>query len=218
MVNPDTSGELDDHYRATHDKMTGLLNREGLDERLDYLIDNYPGNFGVLMIDLDDVKKTNNIEGHDSGDELITQAAEAIGEVTRQDDVDPGEDREPDTLAIGREAARRGGDEFILAVPGVNTPEKMEVVQRRVAESLERKGVRASMGGALHQRNMDKSLLLSLADHVMYKEKDRQKLGRQSAAQLSAIKRIGAIIAEHEIDPYDVAAVLTALERLKSNN
>lgn len=218
MVSPDTSGELDDHYRATHDKMTGLLNREGLDERLDYLIDNYPGDFAVLMIDLDDVKRTNDIEGHDNGDELITQAAEAIGEVTRQDDVDPGEDREPDTLAIGREAARRGGDEFILPLPGVNTPEKMRIVEGRVAESLERRGVRASIGGAIHQRNMDKSLLLSLADRVMYKEKDNQKINRQSAGQLSAIKRIGAIIAEHELDPYDIPAVLTALERRKSKN
>ncbi|HVX58306.1 MAG TPA: GGDEF domain-containing protein [Candidatus Saccharimonadales bacterium] len=209
------SNEIDDRYHVTHDAMTGLLNRRGLDERLDYLIDRYPGGFAVLMIDLDDVKRTNDLEGHDMGDSLIKQAADAIGEVTRQEDVDPGDDRELDTLALGRlsEAARTGGDEFILPLPGVDDLEKLVIVRERVDERLAKAGINASIGGAVHENGMDASGLLSRADAEMYIDKDDRKINRQSEIQISVIKHIGTLIAEHEINPHDIPAVLAALDR-----
>lgn len=209
MSSPDSSPqvETDDHYRAVHDQLTGLLNREGLNDGLDNLISTRPGRFAILLVDLDDVKKVNDTQGHPVGDELIVRASRIFQETVRQD----GEKRDNDIVATGREA-RTGGDEFVLLFPGIDNQEDLQAVQDRLNENLAAGGVNASVGGQVHRDAMTAAELLTLADVAMYKDKERRKIERYSVEQREVIEHIGSVALVHEIDPRDIPAVLSALK------
>lgn len=89
---------------ATHDDLTGLLNRsafnETLGQRLDELTDQ-EGSFAILCLDIDNFKNINDVLGDTYGDTLLA----AVGERLR------GAVRDSDMLF------RMGGDEFIIFVP-----------------------------------------------------------------------------------------------------
>ncbi|HET7060244.1 MAG TPA: GGDEF domain-containing protein [Candidatus Saccharimonadales bacterium] len=222
MTSPDlTPPEVDDHYLATHDHLTGLLNRRGMDEQLDIFLEEYPGHFAALMVDLDELKKTNAQQGYDNGSELVKHAALTLQVATRHHD----EEREAkdnlrkkefhdDVLSISRHSqeARMGGDEFLLLLPCVDTPEKLAIVGERVRQKLKVESIRASVGGAVHQRPMQPSELLSLADFAMRADKEKRKLGRYTPEQHEAVLYIGSIASDHNIDPFDISSLLIALE------
>lgn len=90
----------DIQYRASHDLLTGLLNRGEFQKRLSQrLVDPITRNMSYLFFfDLDHFKRVNDTYGHDAGDKLLR----SIGQLLRE--------------AGGNDAdiARHGGDEFIL--------------------------------------------------------------------------------------------------------
>src|SRR5574337_194287 len=96
---------------ATHDELTGLLNRRGLEEAFNRLVGERPGGFSAVCIDLDDTKSINDAVGHQAGDEYIARAADILSASVR---AHPAK-RQPDSVA----AARVGGDEFSLFLTGV---------------------------------------------------------------------------------------------------
>ncbi len=86
---------------ATHDAMTGLLNRAAALQTLTRDLgrrrrEDDP--MAVLFVDLDGLKTINDTHGHDVGDAAIVATAEALGRATRQGDI----------------VARLGGDEFLV--------------------------------------------------------------------------------------------------------
>jgi two-component system CheB/CheR fusion protein len=88
-------------YQATHDALTGLLNRRELLIRLEQSLRRARGgehDGALLYIDLDQFKVLNNTSGHTAGDELLRQMADLITRQLRQGDV----------------VARLGGDEFAV--------------------------------------------------------------------------------------------------------
>jgi GGDEF domain-containing protein len=89
-------------YAATHDSMTGLLNRAGLFKLMDSGEVDYPTSdrpWYVTSLDVDGLKAVNDTAGHLAGDKLIQSAAKMIQHAA--------------ILAIGY-AARTGGDEFVI--------------------------------------------------------------------------------------------------------
>lgn len=93
------SGEM--NYRATHDALTGLVNRSEFESRLRQLIlksRDDESNHALLYIDLDQFKLVNDSCGHSVGDQMLQQAAKLFAEAVRS----------RDTLA------RLGGDEFAI--------------------------------------------------------------------------------------------------------
>lgn len=92
-------------WQATHDSLTGLVNRREFELQLKQLIDlarQENINNALLYIDLDQFKVVNDTCGHTAGDELLRQVTYIIGDTTRQ----------ADTLA------RLGGDEFGVLLRG----------------------------------------------------------------------------------------------------
>lgn len=88
-------------YHATHDAMTGLLNRREFDRRVNEAMDatRAEGRSYVLCyLDLDRFKAINDICGHMAGDELLRQIGARLRDVVRPDDA----------------VARIGGDEFAV--------------------------------------------------------------------------------------------------------
>ncbi len=92
--------------RASHDEMTGLLNRHGVAVQLRRAVSRARGGSVSLLIalDLDGFKAINDTYGHEAGDEALR----VVGKRLREE------------IRIGDAAARIGGDEFalVLCVPG----------------------------------------------------------------------------------------------------
>ncbi len=111
-------------HLAFHDSLTGLPNRSLFTDRLQRAIaeaERKKESVVVMFVDLDDFKKVNDSFGHHVGDKVIQGAALRLKKCLR--DIDS--------------IARLGGDEFTLLVPHIGEREDIEVIARRLIESLD---------------------------------------------------------------------------------
>jgi diguanylate cyclase (GGDEF)-like protein/PAS domain S-box-containing protein len=147
-------------YLSMHDSLTGLYNRRYFEEQLVRFDtpENHP--LCVIMGDVNDLKLTNDIFGHSSGDLSIVHSANAIQNVCRPVDI----------------AARWGGDEFVLLLPQTNAAQA-ESVCRRIHEEMALRHVAAlqcsmSLGFSI-KLNTDEDIwhILTNAEQKMYAEK-----------------------------------------------
>lgn len=107
-------------YRATHDALTGLSNREGLERALGTSDDSVTHRRGLLYVDVDDFKRINDAQGHRVGDEVLVRLGRLLGAHVRPTDT----------------IARLGGDEFVIALEGIERDEEIVRVARRLLRSL----------------------------------------------------------------------------------
>ena len=171
-------------YQATHDELTGLLNRRGLENSLDQLTHEMPGDFSVSFIDLDGLKQVNDTQGHAAGDLLIRNASDVLAHSTRTADAE--QPRPHDVVSL----ARIGGDEFVLLFPGVNDQEKLNIIQNRIQNNLQRVGIKASIDGKPHEHGERAKDLLDAADQKMMRNKAERK--RQEFEALPRRKQLAA--------------------------
>ena len=85
-------------FQATHDSLSGLINRFGFNQALDEQLSWPQGNHGLCFLDLDLFKVINDTCGHAAGDELISEIANVLRRAL------------PDNALV----ARIGGDEFTI--------------------------------------------------------------------------------------------------------
>jgi diguanylate cyclase (GGDEF)-like protein len=163
----DRSRELS--QQAVTDLLTGLPNRKGINEHLIELLgtERNPGtkpSLALLFLDLDHFKEVNDVMGHMAGDAVLRIAAERLRE----------------TMPRGAFAARWGGDEFVVVLPGIRRAEQAQMVaeQLRAALSvpvqLEQRVARigCSIGVALApQHGTSPEALIIAADHAVYSAK-----------------------------------------------
>ena len=112
--------------QAHTDALTGLANRRGLQIALDAALHPpRPGaetrGFALAQIDLDRFKAVNDIMGHDAGDTVLRHVAGVLRTVTRGGDT----------------AARVGGDEFVLILPGLTQIAALERLAQRIIDGIE---------------------------------------------------------------------------------
>jgi diguanylate cyclase (GGDEF)-like protein/PAS domain S-box-containing protein len=115
------SGEMS--YRATHDPLTGLVNRAEFETRLRRVLDKAHedrSEHALLYIDLDQFKLVNDACGHSVGDQLLQQVAKLLREGVRA----------RDTLA------RLGGDEFAIILEHC-TGEQAQRVAQKICDRME---------------------------------------------------------------------------------
>jgi diguanylate cyclase (GGDEF)-like protein/PAS domain S-box-containing protein len=96
-------------HLAHHDPLTDLPNRYSLQERLAQalaLVARSGRKLALMLIDLDNFKTINDTLGHPTGDRLLVQVAQRLGEFVRQSDF----------------VARLGGDEFVIVLPDIESP------------------------------------------------------------------------------------------------
>jgi diguanylate cyclase (GGDEF)-like protein/PAS domain S-box-containing protein len=169
-------------HRAFHDGLTGLPNRLLFQDRAAHALARAKREgtmTGVLFVDLDDFKVTNDTMGHSVGDELLVAAGVRLAAVVRESDT----------------AARLGGDEFALLVEHLADAAAVEAFAERVVRVFEEPFdlvngsviTTATVGVATTDDSADVDELLRHADLALYAAKSAGKRQwRRYAPVLSA--------------------------------
>jgi diguanylate cyclase (GGDEF)-like protein/PAS domain S-box-containing protein len=177
---------------ATHDALTGLPNRNLLNDRIDHAILHAKRNkdyAGVMVVDLDKFKVINDNMGHDAGDELLKEVASRMKSILRASDT----------------VSRLGGDEFVIVLEGVKHPEDCALVGQKLMRIITgpivlggvAMEIGASVGIAVYPLDgEDGASLMKNADIAMYQVKSEgrgnfqfyeREMGERAAKNLSTI-------------------------------
>jgi diguanylate cyclase (GGDEF)-like protein len=165
---------------AVRDGLTGLYNRRAFDEQLRHALgreDRQKGRLGLVLLDIDHFKKLNDTFGHPAGDAVLRHTAQVVEQHLRRAD----------------EAARFGGEEFALILPGTDEAGALRLAER-VRGGVEkaqlvfegaRLSVTVSLGVAVWPSDgKDEETLLGAADRALYAAKQS---GRNRVAAASSL-------------------------------
>ncbi len=160
-------------YLAYHDALTGLFNRNCLEEKMQEILSSanrHDRGFALIFLDLDRFKNVNDTIGHDAGDLLLQVVSQRLRNRIRSTDI----------------IARIGGDEFVLVLNELNQVDKISNIVRNVLSHLLQpisiKGhevyVTTSMGISVYPYDgNDVKTLMRNADLALYRAKE---LGRNN--------------------------------------
>ncbi|HEX7173836.1 MAG TPA: diguanylate cyclase [Pyrinomonadaceae bacterium] len=168
------------HQKATQfqllsitDPLTGLLNRRYLEERLSEELERskrHQFQMSFMMVDIDDFKHYNDLNGHQAGDLALEMTAQCLKATLRSADV----------------AARYGGEEFCVLLPQTSLSEAV-VIGERIRRRIERTqfphdkaqpagNVTVSIGISAFGSGVDTpASVIYAADQALYVAKSRGK-------------------------------------------
>ena len=125
--------------RSFTDRLTGLFNYDFLQAQVRYEIDRvrrYGGSCSILVLDLDHFKRFNDTHGHQAGNLLLRALADAVRRDKRDSDF----------------AARFGGEEFVVLVPGDAT-DAVRLAERLRGSVVGARAAAARAGRARHREH-----------------------------------------------------------------
>lgn len=155
-------------HLATHDVLTGIPNRLMFSEQLTHAVDQakrYGHRFALLFVDLDHFKRVNDELGHHAGDQLLREAVTRMQHAVRSSDM----------------LGRRGGDEFVVLLPEIESGRDAEVVAEKIRKAVQQPfildgkeaSISSSIGIALYpDHGTDEDALMRRADEAMYRAKE----------------------------------------------
>lgn len=165
------------------DHLTGLYNRRGFIQKAEQFVNeirhnDHPDkrrfqikNFSIIFVDLDNLKKVNDIYGHKAGDQFICLAAGTLKMHLREIDI----------------IARWGGDEFVIGLINVSEKEAAAVAEKlkKKIELINIDGVHVKFGASFgvisakdhHEQISNLYELIEEADLAMYEAKQAKKRG-----------------------------------------
>jgi len=158
-------------FRANHDSLTGLANKNLLDDRLKHALAQARRNrsqLAIFFLDLNDFKVLNDKFGHNFGDKVLKRVSERLRACIREED----------TLA------RRSGDEFLVLVENLENNKEIDVITKKICNAFEQKfsvdsvefEVGISIGTAIYPDQAEsREALLQVADESMYEDKQRKQ-------------------------------------------
>lgn len=159
-------------YLSEHDPMTDLLNRRGMERLLKSKIKEAKDDdkLFAIVIDMDGLKRRNDLYGHAEGDKGIIAISEAVSAITKVTEI----------------CVRGGGDEFYILGVGKYTDNAIKEKLSKFVYYLETKNelmsipASASFGYAIGMAKSDEgyNLILEKADSNMYKNKREKKAAR----------------------------------------
>ena len=166
-------------YLSFYDSLTCLYNRMFFEEELKRIDTERNLPISIIVGDMNGLKLTNDIFGHDAGDQLLKKAAAVLKSVCRADDI----------------IARVGGDEFSILLPRTNEEEAKNIINR-IKEQFSNERVEAiqgsiSMGSdTKYNINDDITLLSNNADKKMYFAKTLDRDNNKNTAIKTIIETL----------------------------
>ncbi len=152
-------------HLSTHDALTGLYSRGFFVEEMERFERGRSFPVSIVAADVDDLKLTNDLHGHASGDVVLKGVAQALTASFRADDI----------------IARMGGDEFAVLLPATDATSGerlLERLRRIIAEqnaAHPEMPVHVSLGLSTATSRRPLSVVLKEADARMYREKRGQR-------------------------------------------
>jgi diguanylate cyclase (GGDEF)-like protein/PAS domain S-box-containing protein len=154
-------------HEATHDFLTGILNRRAIIENLKNELTRAERQHSALSIglcDIDHFKQVNDTYGHHIGDDVLRGFVKAVQNVIRPYDL----------------LGRYGGEEFLIIVPDSSGSAEKTIYERVRAEIAEKKiqttsgevGITISIGVTNSKKNNTPDTMLTSADKSLYKAKE----------------------------------------------
>lgn len=158
------------NQKALSDPLTGLPNRRAYDERAEQEIarwKRFAEPLALLVWDIDDFKKVNDVFGHKAGDKALVLIAKVLHDCLRETDF----------------IARYGGEEFVILLTGADEDAAFKVAEmmRKAVENVgmhsRKKPVKTTLSGgiAMMQDGDDIGSLFERADKIMYEAKKQGK-------------------------------------------
>ncbi len=155
-------------YQASHDKLTGLFNRNRFDELYEKEIKRarrYNNDLSLILFDIDNFKMINDSYGHQTGDEVLKEIAKIIIGNVREQDIN----------------VRWGGEEFLILLPQTNLLGAFTVANK-IRTSIETNifttnslNITASFGVTQLLENDDESSFIARSDKFLYEAKKTGK-------------------------------------------
>ena len=147
---------------ANTDELTQLANRRSFEDQLEYqlaLQKRQSGRAGLMLLDIDHFKKINDLHGHGCGDEVLCKVGKLLRELMREVDT----------------AARIGGEEFAIILPGVDE-QGLQTAAERIRKKIEstrwRHGsVTMSVGVTMVRHDDNREGVMQRVDRAMYQAK-----------------------------------------------
>ncbi|MFT5533916.1 MAG: diguanylate cyclase (GGDEF)-like protein/PAS domain S-box-containing protein [Burkholderiaceae bacterium] len=160
-------------YQATRDGLTGLANRNLLNDRMTQGIASAKRKtvlMGLMLLDLDHFKSINDASGHGAGDEVLKEVSKRLINCVRETDT----------------VARLGGDEFVILLTDLSEIGDVDVIAEKILIALSKPlpfgehdvAVTASIGISCYPRDGDHGeVLLRYADIAMHRVKEHGRNG-----------------------------------------
>ncbi len=150
-------------FAATHDALTGLLNRNGLRDAIDRQVANVSQTFGLICLDLDRFKMINDKLGHEVGDCVLKAVGSRLSGLLKADDI----------------AARLGGDEFVFIRPSVSFSDLQALandINEKMSDPVQCEKqtckINVSLGGSVGStRQLHNNVLFRQADYALHHSK-----------------------------------------------
>ncbi len=186
-------------YQASHDTLTGLVNRQ----RASDLIDEFGERdvFSLLFLDVDGFKHINDSYGHAVGDQVLAEVAGRLASAIRGNTT----------------WARWGGDEFLAILPNTDESAATEVVAEvrqlfadPIVSDVGHHTIGASVGVATSGEGRTPSDVLHEADVAMFRSKRRQ--GADDEVSSDTIKSVELALSQGRVE-----AVFQPVVRLDQN-
>jgi diguanylate cyclase (GGDEF)-like protein len=175
-------------WQASHDALTGLINRREFEARLGKALDrlsHQPGDHALMFLDLDQFKVVNDTCGHAAGDQLLRQTCDLLQE----------------NLSAGGLLARLGGDEFGVLLQDCDanfalaTAERLRLAVQELSFVWDGCAFNISVSvGLVHLTEagaMEKTLRAADMACYMAKEKGRNRVQLYHPSDSELVQRVG---------------------------
>lgn len=156
-------------FLSYHDILTGLYNRRYFEKLLKDIDINENLPLSVVFIDMNGLKMTNDIFGHNAGDNLIKKTTEILKKSCREKDI----------------ISRVGGDEFVILLPLTSANNAQMLIERIRAgfESARIEAIKCSVSlgcDTKTETNQSLEVIIANAENAMYKDKtvNRHKVNK----------------------------------------
>jgi len=166
-----------EQQKANHDELTGLLNRNGLNNQTKNIT---LSDYAIIFCDVNNFKKINDLFGHDKGDKFLRDFGQKLLTHYREDDL----------------VARLGGDEFVILVnlqqrqqdtaKKIDNNNKIQIIEKRfiqlITELIKNQpqdyqdhNLGIAFGVVMPEANENIYDVLIRADKLMYGNKQQSK-------------------------------------------